>query len=318
MLSQRFTNQAVLSVHQQPAPCQAAGRPPYRGHRQSHPSNQQPYRGHRPSYPYNQQRKNGTKPFESQYKSKKRERLEIERLEGEIMQLSDIVKVVVGDIVRLTEYVGAQFNLRPVMGNPPFGQVSQVHQGVQSQGVGITGVQYPPPVHHHTLYDMGGDRAQSYASNTLYVEQPYDVYAADDNKDASMFVNGERERGRWGVEHDTPHAPNHVGHDAWHAYSDPNHHEYENYDDCYEGEGYDDEYGYDHDDSAYVHDDSLVRRSSETASAITHMFIGKAYRHASPQRNIRRGKPPIGLFQTPYQFTIQANEGTSPPSGGLR
>ena len=62
------------------------------------------------------------------------------------MQLSDIVRVVVGDVVRLTDYVGAQFNLRPVMGNPPFGQVSQVCQGVQSQGVGIAGVQYPPPL----------------------------------------------------------------------------------------------------------------------------------------------------------------------------
>ena len=61
------------------------------------------------------------------------------------MQLSDIVRVVVGDVVRLTDYVGAQFSLRPVMGNPPFEQVSQVRQGVQSQGVGTTGVQYPPP-----------------------------------------------------------------------------------------------------------------------------------------------------------------------------
>ena len=61
------------------------------------------------------------------------------------MQLSDVVRVVVGDVVRLTDYVGAQFSLRPVMGNPPFGQVSQVRQGVQSQGVGTTGMQYPPP-----------------------------------------------------------------------------------------------------------------------------------------------------------------------------
>ena len=120
------------------------------------------------------------------------------------MKVSDLVKVVVGDIVRLTRYVDGQLNLRPVIGNPPFGQVLQVEQGVQSQGVGIAGVQYPPPVHHHTLYEMGGDRAQSYASNLSYVEQPYDVYAADNNKDASIFVNGERERGRWGVEHDTP------------------------------------------------------------------------------------------------------------------
>ena len=87
---------------------------------------------------------------------------------------------------------------------------------------------------------MGGDRAQSYASNMSSVEQPYAIYAADDNKDTSMFVNGERDRGRWGVEHDTPHAPDHVGHDAWHEYSDPNHYEYESYDDHYEGEGYDD------------------------------------------------------------------------------
>ena len=35
------------------------------------------------------------------------------------MQLADVVKVVVGDMVRLTDYVGGQFNLRLVMGYPP-------------------------------------------------------------------------------------------------------------------------------------------------------------------------------------------------------
>ena len=114
------------------------------------------------------------------------------------MQLSDIVRVVVGDVVRLTDYVRAQFNLRPVMGNPPFGQVSQVQQGVQSQGVGVADMPYGPPVHHHTLCEMNSDRAQSYAGNMSSVEQPYVIYANDYNKDTSMFVTGERERERWG------------------------------------------------------------------------------------------------------------------------
>ena len=35
------------------------------------------------------------------------------------MQLSEVVKVMVGDMVRLTDYVGDQFSLRPVMGYPP-------------------------------------------------------------------------------------------------------------------------------------------------------------------------------------------------------
>ena len=114
MMHQRFTgNQAVLSVHQQPDPRPATGRPPYRGHRQSRPSYQQPHRGHRPQYA--QQRKNGTKPFPKLT----RERVEIERLEGRLMQLSEVVKVMVGDMVRLTDYVGDQFSLRPVMGYPP-------------------------------------------------------------------------------------------------------------------------------------------------------------------------------------------------------
>merc|ERR1712218_278068 len=102
---------------------------------------------------------------------------------------------------------------------------------------------YNPPVHHHTLYKMSGERAKSYASNMSSVEQPYAIYAADDNKDSSMFVNGERDRGRWGVEHDTPHAPDHVGHDAWHEYSNPHYSEHEGYEDHDEGEGYDHEYG---------------------------------------------------------------------------
>ena len=114
MMQQRFTgNQAVLSVHQQPDPRPATGRPPYRGHRQSRPSYQQPHRGHRPQYA--QQRKNGTKPFPKLT----RERVEIERLEGRLMQLAEVVKVMVGDMGRLTDYVGNQFSMRPVMGYPP-------------------------------------------------------------------------------------------------------------------------------------------------------------------------------------------------------
>ena len=35
------------------------------------------------------------------------------------MQLSEVVRVMVGDMVRLTDYVGGQFSLRPVMGYPP-------------------------------------------------------------------------------------------------------------------------------------------------------------------------------------------------------
>ena len=79
--------------------------------------------------------------------------------------VSDLVKVVVGDIVNLTKYVGDQFNLRPVFGTPPLGQVVQVEQGVQNQGVGVAAMPYGPPVHHHTLHEMNGDRAQSYAGN---------------------------------------------------------------------------------------------------------------------------------------------------------
>ena len=105
------------------------------------------------------------------------------------MQLADVVKVVVGDMVRLTDYVGDQFSLRPVMGYPPpFGQVSQVEQGVQRQGGGgVADVPHNPPVHHHTRYEMSSERAESYASN-------YAMRAANDNKDNPMFVNGERDR----------------------------------------------------------------------------------------------------------------------------
>merc|ERR1712020_683604 len=116
MMQQRFTgSQAVLSVHQQPDPRPATG--------------QQPYRGQRPQY--TQQRKNGTKPFPKLT----RERVEIERLEERVMQLAEVVKVVVGPICRLTDYVGNQFSMRPIMGYPPpVGQVSQVEQGVHRQG----------------------------------------------------------------------------------------------------------------------------------------------------------------------------------------
>ena len=106
---------------------------------------------------------------------------------------------------------------------------------------------------------MSGERVESYASN-------YAMHAADDNKDYPMFVNGERDRGRWGVEHDAPHAPNQVGHDAWHEYSDPHYYEQEGYDYYDEGESYDHEYGYEcQDDPAYVHNNETVRRSSEPA-----------------------------------------------------
>ena len=77
--------------------------------------------------------------------------------------------------------MGDQLDLRPVVGTPPLGQVLQVEQGVQNQGVGIADMPYGPPVHHHTLYKMNGDRAQSYASNVSSVEQPYAIYANDYN-----------------------------------------------------------------------------------------------------------------------------------------
>ena len=96
----------------------------------------------------------------------------------------------------------------------------------------------------------------------------YAMHSADDNKDYPMFVNGERDRGRWGVRHDAPHAPNQVGHDAWHEHSDPYYDEPESYEYYDEGEGYDYEYGYEcQDDPAYIHDDAIVRRSSEPTSA---------------------------------------------------
>merc|ERR1711994_713631 len=258
MMQQRFTgSQAVLSVHQQPDPRPATGRQPYRGHRQSRPSYQQPHRGQRPQY--TQQRKNGTKPFPKLT----RERVEIERLEGRVMQLAEVVKVMVGDMCRLTDYVGNQFSLRPIMGYPPlFGQVSQVEQGVQRQGGGgVVDGPRNPPVPHHNHYKTSGERVESYASN-------YAMHASDDNKDYPMFVNGERDRGRWGVKHDAPYAPNQVGHDAWHEHSDPYYDEPKSYEYYDEGEGYDYEYGYEcQDDPAYIHDDAIVRRSSKPTSA---------------------------------------------------
>ena len=111
MMQQRFTgSQAVLSVNQQPDHRQATGRQPYRGHRQSRQSYQQPHRGQRSQY--TKPRKNGTKPFPRLT----RERIEIERLEKRLMQLSEVVGVVVGDVCRLTEYVDNQLNMRPIMG----------------------------------------------------------------------------------------------------------------------------------------------------------------------------------------------------------
>merc|ERR1711973_859147 len=244
MLSQRFTHQtqAVRSVRQQPTPHQAAG--PRKSHQNK------------------QQRKNGTKSFESQYRAKRREWLELERLGGEIKELSNVVKIVVGDIVRLTKSVGDQFDLRPIVGNPPLGQVSQVGQGGQSQGVTDTG--YETPVHHHTLYQMNGDRVQSYEGNMSAFEQPYVMYSNDYayNKDTPMLVNVERENESWGIAHDIPQAQDNVEQDAWNDYSDPYNVECGDYGQTYD---YDAGAGYEsrNDPSMYVYDNPSIYRQSE-------------------------------------------------------
>ena len=41
------------------------------------------------------------------------------------MQLAEVVKVMVGDMCRLTDYVGNQFSMRPVMGYPPLSDRSR-------------------------------------------------------------------------------------------------------------------------------------------------------------------------------------------------
>ena len=93
-----------------------------------------------------------------------------------------------------------------------------------------------------------------------------------------MLVNGERERERWGVEHDTPHAQNNVGHDAWNNHSNSDNYEYEGYEGEYdydEYEGYEGEYDYEYNyDSVgageelttYVYDNPSVHRQGEPAS----------------------------------------------------
>ena len=93
-----------------------------------------------------------------------------------------------------------------------------------------------------------------------------------------MFVNGERERERWGGEHDTPHAHNNVGHDTWNDYSNSYNYEcvgYEHEYDYDEGEGYEGGHGYEYncdpigakeEPSTYVYDNPSVHRQGEPAS----------------------------------------------------
>ena len=86
------------------------------------------------------------------------------------MQLAEVVKVMVGDICRLTDYVGNQFSMRPIMGYPPpVGQVSQVEQGVQRQGGGgVADGPRNPPVPHHNHYETSGERVEGYVSKLLF------------------------------------------------------------------------------------------------------------------------------------------------------
>merc|ERR1711951_183052 len=110
----------------------------------------------------------------------------------------------------------------PIMGYPPpIGQGSQLAQGVQRQGGGrIADGPRNPPVPHHNHYGTSGEREKGYADN-------YAMYSS--NKDYPTLVNGERDRGRWGVRHDAPHAPHQAVHDAWNEPSDPYYDEPEKY-----------------------------------------------------------------------------------------
>merc|ERR1711952_208562 len=226
-MHQRFTgSQAVNSVNQQPDHRHASGRQPHRGHRQPRQHHQQPHRGQRSQN--NKPRKNGTKPFPKLT----RERVEIERVEKRLMQLANVVGAVVGDINKVIDWAGDQFKMRPIMGYPPLiGQVSQLAQGVQRLGGGgIADGPRNPPVPHHHHCGASGEREKSCVDN-------YAMYSS--NKDYPTLLNGERDRGRWGVRHDAPHAPHQAVHNAWNEPPDPYYDETESHEYDDEGEGYD-------------------------------------------------------------------------------
>ena len=85
----------------------------------NHHRQPRPYRQHKR---YNENRCNNNNFRRKQrrpFPKLTRERVEIERVEKRLMQLSEVVGAVVGDVCRLTEYVDNQFNMRPIMGYPP-------------------------------------------------------------------------------------------------------------------------------------------------------------------------------------------------------
>ena len=153
---------------------------------------------------------------------------------------------------------------------PPLGQVVQVEQGVQNQGVGVAAMPYGPPVHHHTLHEMNGDRAQSYAGNMssakngregVYVNhQSHFVDPSvnhNHNKNLVMPVIEERERERWGGTHAPPSPPQ--VHDApvW-QHSMGEHEAGDMHEYTHDANGvydsYDHEYMHDANDYEYMHD----------------------------------------------------------------
>ena len=257
MMTQRIThqNQSVRSVHQNPATRQSVGYAPNRGHRQPQPPRQQ--------------QKNGTKHFGSQsfHRPKKREWQEIERIGGELRDLTGFVKGMAGDLIKLRDYVVDQFNVRPICPPSP-GQVVQVGQGFQPQGVGAVNVHHNPPVHCHTHYEPERERERGYAENMSSIEQSNVTY--DYNKETCMPVYVERERESWGEEHDSSLAQNIVDHSAWHDpyYSDS--YEYNNYEYGNDYE-YDYEYEYDYigvceEPAPYAYDNPSIPRAGEPAS----------------------------------------------------
>ena len=86
------------------------------------------------------------------------------------------------------------------------------------------------PHHHHCRASDEREESRVDDNNALY----------SSNKDYHMSLNGERDRGQWGVRHDAPHTPTQAVHDAWDGPPNPYDDENESYDDDYEGEGYDD------------------------------------------------------------------------------
>merc|ERR1712219_59301 len=131
------------------------------------------------------------------------------------------------------DWAGDQFKMRPIMAYPPLiGQVSQLAQGGQMYGGGgVANDSRNPHVPHHHHCGASGDREKSRVDNNA-------MYAS--NKDYHMSLNGERDRGQWGVRHDAPHTPTRAVHDAWDGPPNPYYDETESYEDDHEGEGYDD------------------------------------------------------------------------------